>query len=110
MSAAPNATEAQAERAIAILKRAIDAAENSNQAGENFVVAAAAGSDLLEALIGAGNVIASLSRQFGHAGCTCTFPDSDCCGFARSNAVMLKIDAAIAKALGRTPNEIGDPS
>lgn len=36
-----NATEAQADKAIAILKRAIDAAENSNQAGENFVVSAA---------------------------------------------------------------------
>src|SRR3546814_229445 len=35
------ATEAQAEKAIAVLKRAIDAAENSNQAGENFVVGAA---------------------------------------------------------------------
>lgn len=45
-----NATEAQAERAIVTLKRAIEAAENSNQAGENFVVAAAAGEDLLEAL------------------------------------------------------------
>jgi ectoine hydroxylase-related dioxygenase (phytanoyl-CoA dioxygenase family) len=42
-----NATEAQAERAIAVLKRAIEAAENSNQAGENFVVAAAAGPELL---------------------------------------------------------------
>lgn len=46
-----NATEAQAERAIATLKRAIDAAENSNQAGENFVVAAAAGPVLLRAVI-----------------------------------------------------------
>lgn len=36
-----NATEQQAERAIAVLKRAIDAAENSNQAGENAVVKAA---------------------------------------------------------------------
>lgn len=95
---AVNATEAQAERAITILKRAIDAAENGNQAGENFVVAAAVGPELLEALTDAGNVIASLSRQFGHAGCTCTFPDSDCCGFARSHAAMLKIDAALARA------------
>lgn len=47
MSAVVNATEAQAEKAIAVLKRAIYAAENSNQAGENFVVAAAAGPDLL---------------------------------------------------------------
>lgn len=36
-----DATEAQAERAIKTLKRAIDAAENGNQAGENFVVGAA---------------------------------------------------------------------
>lgn len=36
-----NATEDEAERAIACLKRAIDAAENSNQAGENAVVRAA---------------------------------------------------------------------
>lgn len=46
-----NATEAQAERAISVLKRAIDAAENSNQAGENFVVAAAAGATLLRAVM-----------------------------------------------------------
>ena len=37
-----NVTEAQAEKAIGVLKRAIDAAENSNQAGENAVVKAAA--------------------------------------------------------------------
>lgn len=36
-----NATEQEAERAIAHLKRAIEAAENSNQAGENAVVRAA---------------------------------------------------------------------
>jgi len=36
-----NATEQEADRAIAFLKRAIDAAENSNQAGENAVVEAA---------------------------------------------------------------------
>lgn len=46
-----NATEAQAEKAIAVLKRAIDAAENSNQAGEDFVVAAAASQAMLDALI-----------------------------------------------------------
>lgn len=46
-----NATEAQAERAIATLKRAIDAAENSNQAGENFVVGAANWEVLRDALI-----------------------------------------------------------
>ena len=43
-------SEAAAERAIAVLKRAIEAAENSNQAGEDFVVAAAAAPELLEAL------------------------------------------------------------
>lgn len=36
-----NATEAEADAAIAILERAIDAARNSNQAGENAVVRAA---------------------------------------------------------------------
>ena len=45
-----NASEAQAERAIVVLKRAIDAAENSNQAGENFVVGAANWEALLAAL------------------------------------------------------------
>lgn len=47
------ASEAAAERAVVVLKRAIEAAENSNQAGENFVVAAAAAPDLVEALEGA---------------------------------------------------------
>lgn len=37
-----NATEAEAEAAIRILKGAIEAAENANQAGENAVVRAAA--------------------------------------------------------------------
>lgn len=46
-----NATEAQTKRAIAVLKRAIDAAENSNQAGENFVVGAANWEILRDALI-----------------------------------------------------------
>lgn len=46
-----NATEAQAEKAISVLKRAIEAAENGNQAGEDFVVAAAAGQDMLNALV-----------------------------------------------------------
>jgi hypothetical protein len=44
-----SATEAQAEAAIIILKRMIDAAENGNQAGEAAVLAAACGIDLLEA-------------------------------------------------------------
>lgn len=43
-------TDAQVEAACATLKRAIEAAENSNQAGEDFVMAAAAGPALLEAL------------------------------------------------------------
>ena len=46
-----NATEAQAEKAISVLKRTIEAAENGNQAGEDFVVAAAAGQDMLNALV-----------------------------------------------------------
>src|SRR3546814_5454157 len=45
------APEAQAEKAIAVLKRAIDAAENSNQPGENFVVGAANWRPLHDALI-----------------------------------------------------------
>lgn len=40
-----NVTEAQAEKAIAVLKSAIDAAENGNQAGENFVVDAVSGAE-----------------------------------------------------------------
>lgn len=44
-----SATEAQAERGIAVLKRMIEAAENSNQAGEDAVVAAAAAPELLAA-------------------------------------------------------------
>lgn len=40
-STEPDATEADAEWAIAALRRAIEAAENSNQAGENAVVRAA---------------------------------------------------------------------
>lgn len=45
-----NVTEAEAERAIAVLKRGIEAAENSNQAGENFVVAAANVWEIVSAL------------------------------------------------------------
>ena len=37
-----NASEAEADAAIAVLEKAIDAARNSNQAGENAVVRAAA--------------------------------------------------------------------
>lgn len=44
------ASEAAAERAIVTLKSAIEAAENSNQAGEDFVVAAAQAPRLLGAL------------------------------------------------------------
>jgi hypothetical protein len=46
-----NATEAQAAQAIATLKSAIEAAESGNQAGEDFVVAAAASQGMLDALI-----------------------------------------------------------
>ncbi len=44
------ATEQQAEAAIKKLKLMIEAAENGNQAGENAVVAAAAGPEMLKAL------------------------------------------------------------
>jgi hypothetical protein len=43
-------TDAQVEAACATLKLAIEAAENANQAGEDFVMAAAAGPALLEAV------------------------------------------------------------
>jgi hypothetical protein len=43
-----NATEAQAERAIAVLKSAIEAAENGNQAGEDFVVDAVNGTETIK--------------------------------------------------------------
>lgn len=43
-------TDATVERSVKTLRNAIEAAENSNQAGENFVVAAAAAPELLEAL------------------------------------------------------------
>ena len=42
-----SATEVQIERAVKVLKRMIDAAENGDQASEDAVVAAAAASDLL---------------------------------------------------------------
>jgi hypothetical protein len=58
-----NASEAAAERAIATLRRAIDAAENSNQAGENFVVAAALGPELLKALESATYFIEGAERD-----------------------------------------------
>jgi hypothetical protein len=59
------ASEQAAERAIVILKRAIDAAENSNQAGEDFVVAAAAGPELLEAL---SHLVHSVDDLIAHSG------------------------------------------
>lgn len=43
-------TDAQVERACKTLRNAIEAAENSNQAGEIFVVAAAVVPELLDAL------------------------------------------------------------
>ncbi|MBX9816235.1 MAG: hypothetical protein A4S12_06925 [Proteobacteria bacterium SG_bin5] len=42
-----SATEAQIERAVTVLKRMIDAAENGDQASGHAVVAATAASDLL---------------------------------------------------------------
>lgn len=85
------ATEAQAERAIAVLKRAIDAAENSNQAGENFVVAAAAGEDLLAALSDAHRAL-MFYEWYNN-------PRS---GWASEENQSLRglVDAAIAKATG----------
>ena len=50
MSAGFMASEVKAEHAVKVLRSAIEAAENGNQAGENFVVIAAAGNVLAEAL------------------------------------------------------------
>lgn len=96
-----NATEAQAERAIATLKRAIDAAENSNQAGENFVVAAAAGPALLTAL-------ETAAARFEH--CARMIDESfSASGTLRAERVIkaqhyaLEARAAISKATSRQP-------
>jgi hypothetical protein len=82
-------TDAQVEAACATLKRAIEAAENANQAGEDFVMAAAAGPALLEALI-------SL-RDFGcpvcSGDCGSANPPVSCCP-------MTQASTAIAKAKG----------
>lgn len=88
-------TEAQADKACRTLKRAIDAAENSNQAGENFVVAAAAGEDLLTAL----------RRLAGNAGALRAFEHEIRAVTGHTNWQCLMdavadADAAIAKATG----------
>lgn len=104
MSALANATEAQAEKAIATLKRAIDAAQNSNQAGENFVVAAAAGEDLLEALRHLVNDVRDLmANSTGAAGLHLNGDVADW-GWLEHNGGWLEslgvAEAAIAKATG----------
>lgn len=88
-----NVTEAQAEKAIGVLKRAIEAAENSNQAGENAVVALAAGLDLLDVLGTVRDYVGDVAK--GRASV-----------LAQPNIVQMAqddlqaIDAAIAKATG----------
>ena len=79
---------------------ALEAAENSNQAGEDFVVAAAAGQDLLVHLQEALGALEALQGQFDHVGCTCTFPGDDCCGYTKSGAIIARGRAAITKATG----------
>jgi hypothetical protein len=88
------ASEAAAERAITTLKRAIDAAENSNQAGENFVVAAAAGPELLEALLTKRDYIADAASG------ALTYEGSGEGFKAMAAEDLARIDAAIAKATG----------
>lgn len=82
-----NATEQQAEKAIAMLKRAIDAAENSNQAGENAVVLFASAPKLLAAAERA------LGQLGDHGGCSCMSEGPDCCAFS-----ALQTAIAIARA------------
>jgi len=84
-------SEAAAERAIVTLKRAIEAAENSNQAGEDFVVAAAAGQVLLEALILCEDIIDDF---VGHLSPKEQEADSDV------GAALAKARSAIDKARG----------
>ena len=87
-----SATEAQAEVAIGVLKRMIDAAENGNQAGEDAVVAAAAGLALLDALQTAQDYVSDASKgALKH--------DGDSAGLiAMASDDLARINAAIAKA------------
>ncbi len=94
-------TDAQIEAACRTLKRAIEAAENSNQAGEDFVMAAAAGPALLEALEETRGRLSGILTQFDHVGCTCTFDSDDCCHYAAADATLSKARAAITKARGQ---------
>lgn len=79
-----SATEAEAERAIAALKLMIEAAENSNQAGEDAVVVAAAAPDLLSACQRAHRVIKAMTGNQE----------------ATSGNVIGQLERAIAKAQG----------
>ena len=56
-------TDTQVEQACDVLRKAINAAENSNHAGEVFVVAAANATALVEALEAADALIAFMTNQ-----------------------------------------------
>lgn len=43
---------------------------------------------LVDALEGALGHVEALTSQFDHAGCMCTFPDDDCCAFAKADALV----------------------
>lgn len=85
-----NASEEATERAIAVLKSAIDAAENGNQAGENFVVAAARDPELLKALNRAASLIRKAERVTNWSSGADPF----------SGSVADEFEALIAKAAG----------
>lgn len=89
-----SASEYQAERAIVVLKRWIDAAENSNQHGEDMVVCAAAGPGLLEALKSARKTLAA-GLIFNAGG---LFDETS----VGQHVVIAQIDAAISKAEGQS--------
>lgn len=90
-------TEAMVERSIKTLRNAIEAAENSNQSGEDFVVAAAVAPSLLKAL----------QKLAGNAGALRAFEHEiiEDAGFTNWTCLMDAVAAAddvIAKAKGKS--------
>lgn len=75
-------TDTTVEAACAKLRKAIEAAENSNHNGEVFVVAAAAGVQMMEALEGLRNILA--------------IAESNASGTPDWEAVSAKVNAARA--------------
>lgn len=86
-------TDATVERSVKTLRNAIEAAENSNQAGENFVVAAAVAPALLDALIVAAE---ELEYFVEFARRQCEFEGDEEAGLA----AVRNARAAISKARG----------